>query len=143
VDNTAGSSSVQADAGGKTETTRPACVYEEQHPMKNQLRPTPKTQAPPAALSHRSGGPPCPWTWALISLLGLTLVFAAAWHTAAPANSARRSGTQWGSGPGNYRVSGYLQRGQWRADARTLAAIFCYLVSPETPPSTNRNSLPA
>jgi len=37
----------------------------------------------------------------------------------------------------------YLQSGQWRADVRTLASMFHYLVTPETVTTTNRPVLPA
>ena len=37
----------------------------------------------------------------------------------------------------------YLHSGQWRVDARTLASLVHYLVTPETVTTTNRPVLPA
>jgi hypothetical protein len=43
----------------------------------------------------------------------------------------------------NHSLTHYLQSGQWRADARTLASMFQYLVTPETTTATNHPVLPA
>ncbi len=41
------------------------------------------------------------------------------------------------------RLSWYVHSGQWRADARTLAALVRYLVSPEPTPLTNQPTVRA
>ncbi len=41
------------------------------------------------------------------------------------------------------RLAWYFQTGQWRADARTLAALVRYLVSPEPTPLGSQPPVPA
>ncbi len=41
------------------------------------------------------------------------------------------------------RLAYYVHSGQWRADARTFAALVKYLVAPEATPMTNQPPVPA
>lgn len=41
------------------------------------------------------------------------------------------------------RLAWYVHSGQWRADARTFAALVKYLVAPEATPMTNQPPVPA
>jgi hypothetical protein len=43
----------------------------------------------------------------------------------------------------DHSLNHYLQSGQWRADVRTLASLFHYLVTPDAVAATNRAVMPA
>jgi len=43
----------------------------------------------------------------------------------------------------DHSLNHYLQSRQWRADMRTLASLFHYLVTPDTVTATNRPVMPA
>jgi hypothetical protein len=43
----------------------------------------------------------------------------------------------------DHSLTHYLQSGQWRADLRTLASMFRYLVTPDTATVSNRPVMPA
>ena len=81
--------------------------------------------------------------WVALVLLALTLGGTALVQVLPPPRPTPTAPSSRAGHSADGGLGWYFQSGQWRADARTLAAMVRYLVSPEPATGTNRAAMPA